>query len=163
MRAVARIAGVFAVAVLSWLFWLPASLGGYMTYAVVSGESMQPTYYTGDFVVARAAPSYEVGDVVVFPTEDEDVIHRIVAGDVNSGFITQGDNNPTVDRWTPTADEIRGKSVIRVPGAGYAAMFIRELVITYPFLHALIAAIGFMAALREYSKSRTRQYGHAAG
>jgi signal peptidase len=162
MRVVARVTGVVAIMVLGWLFWLPASLGGYMTYAVVSGQSMQPTYYTGDFVVARAQPSYEVGDVVAFRTEDEDVIHRIVGGDSESGYITQGDNNAELDRWVPTAEEIRGKSVLRLPGVGPSVLVLNELVTTSPFLQVLAGMLVLAAALREFWKSRLRTSGHVA-
>ncbi len=53
---------------------------------------MEPTFVTGDFVIARSASEYRVGDIVVFQTESADVIHRIVGGNAEDGFATRGDN-----------------------------------------------------------------------
>ena len=59
---------------------------------------MQPTLYEGDLAVVRQQSSYEEGDIVAFRVpEGEDgegaiIIHRIVGGDAENGFILQGDN-----------------------------------------------------------------------
>ena len=49
--------------------------------AVVAGDSMQPTYAEGDFVIfSRTADEFERGDVVLVRTEDgQEVIKRIIA------------------------------------------------------------------------------------
>ena len=50
-------------------------------FAVVSGDSMQPTYEEGDLLIfSRTSGHYEQGDVVLIRTEDgQEVIKRIVA------------------------------------------------------------------------------------
>lgn len=159
MRVVVKIAGAVAISVLGWLFWLPAALGGYMTYAVVFGQSMQPTYYAGDFVVARAQPSYDVGDVVVFRAAGEDVIHRIISSDGSSGYLTQGDNNPGPDRWMLTSEQIRGKSLLRLPGVGQSVLFVRELVVAFPFVYLLPGLVVLGMVLRGSWRSRTHSFG----
>ena len=50
----------FVVAYFTW----PTSLGGCTTLTIVSGHSMEPTYYTNDIVVSRCG-SPEVGDIAV--------------------------------------------------------------------------------------------------
>nr|WP_297426095.1 signal peptidase I [uncultured Actinotalea sp.] len=103
------------------LLW-PTALGGCTTLTVVSGRSMEPTYVTGDLVVARCGPA-EVGDVVVYEPPGEEgarVIHRVVDGDA-TGWVVQGDNNDFLDPWRPTADDVVGVGRWHVPGLGTVA------------------------------------------
>ena len=53
-----------AALVVGYFLW-PTSLGGCTTLTIVSGHSMEPTYYTGDLVVSRCG-DYQVGDIVVY-------------------------------------------------------------------------------------------------
>ena len=87
---------------------------------IVSGQSMEPTYYTGDLVVSRCG-DYEVGDVVVYNPPDVGgarVIHRIIGGDAQ-GWVIQGDNNDFIDPWEPADERVLGKAVLHVPKAGF--------------------------------------------
>jgi len=110
------------VAGLAVLFW-PSSLGGHVSYVMVSGESMEPGLHSGDLVLVRTLDSYERGDTVAFrvpdgqPGEGATVIHRIVGNDA-TGYVTQGDNRDDRDLWRPTDGDVVGKQWIRVPGAG---------------------------------------------
>jgi signal peptidase I len=113
-----------AVAVVGWVLFLrPQTLGGPAAYIMVSGESMEPTYYNGDFVVSRKQTSYEPGDIVVFRVpkgevgEGRHVIHRIIGGSSTTGFTTQGDNRSSPDLWRPTNEDVVGEAWFRVPGA----------------------------------------------
>lgn len=108
--------------VLGWLIW-PSSLGGCTTLTIVSGRSMEPTYYTGDLVVTRCGP-VELGDVIVYNPPDVGgarVIHRIVDGNATDGWLVQGDNNGFLDPWKPTQEQILGSPVLHVPGLGTVA------------------------------------------
>lgn len=107
----------------SWFLLLrPTSLGGPAAYVMVSGESMEPTYYNGDFVVSRKQASYQTGDIVVFRVpkgkvgEGHHVIHRIIDGSAESGFTTRGDNRSSPDPWRPTGEDVVGEVWFRVPG-----------------------------------------------
>lgn len=105
----------------SWLW--PSSLGGCTTLTIVSGHSMEPTYYTGDLVVARCGP-VQVGDVVVYSPPDiagARVIHRVVGGSAADGWVIQGDNNDFLDPWTPTAEDVHGSAVLHLPQIGTVA------------------------------------------
>lgn len=106
---------------LGWLLW-PSSLGGCTTLTIVSGESMEPTYYTGDLVVSRCGP-VEVGDVMVYQPADfggARIIHRVTGGDAD-GWRLQGDNNAWVDPFEPTGDEVLGTAVLHLPHVGKVA------------------------------------------
>ena len=111
-----------------WFLW-PSSLGGCTTLTIVSGHSMEPTYYTGDLVVSRCGP-VEIGDVVVYNPPNVGgarVIHRIIDGDA-SGWIVQGDNNDFLDPWKPTEENILGSAVLHLPQVGkFAAILLSPL------------------------------------
>lgn len=100
------------------LLW-PTAWGGATTVVVVSGRSMEPTYATGDLVVARAGTA-EVGDVIVYRPDGVDayVVHRIVGGDAATGWTTRGDNNGWDDVWHPTAEDVAGVVRWHVGGVG---------------------------------------------
>jgi len=129
LRSTGSVLALWALAALSacsWFVWLrPATLGGDVSYVIVDGRSMEPTYQDGDLVLVRRASGYEAGDVIAFraggrfddPTR---IIHRIVGG-TPDGFTTQGDNRDRTDPWSPTADDIIGKAELHVPKAGTVA------------------------------------------
>ncbi len=100
-------------------------------------------------------PATRLGDIVVFSTDNGNVIHRIVGGDGESGYVMQGDNNPETDRWTPTDDEVLGEAVLHVPGAGDAVMLLRHVLITPPFPY-LLAGFVFLVIVMGDDKKKPR-------
>ena len=119
---ISSIAWVLGALVIGWLLW-PSSLGGCTTLTIVSGQSMEPTYYTGDLVVSRCGP-VEVGDVVVYNPPDVGgarVIHRLVGGSSEDGWVVQGDNNDFLDPWNPVDEDILGSAVLHLSGVGKVA------------------------------------------
>jgi len=86
----------------------PSSLKGPVTYAVVSGHSMEPSLYTGDLVVVRSQSEYHVGDTVLTSVMGGLVIHRIVWISKHS-VRTKGINNDVEDTWTLPLSAILGK------------------------------------------------------
>ena len=132
-----RLVGVLPTAVLvlvalvgAWFLW-PSSLGGCTTLTIVSGHSMDGTYRTGDLVVSRCGPA-EVGDVIVYQPQDMGgvrIIHRIVGGTADDGWVVQGDNNDFTDPWTPRGDEVVGVARVHVGGAGaLSSLFLSPVV-----------------------------------
>ncbi len=108
------------VALVAGFFLWPSSLGGCTTLTIVAGHSMEPTYYTGDLVVSRCG-EYQVGDIVVYNPPNVGaarVIHRIIGGDGEAGWVIQGDNNDFLDPWQPTNERILGKAVLHLPKVG---------------------------------------------
>ncbi len=128
MRCLSNLLTFVALALfLLWFVWLrPCAWGGSVTYILVSGHSMEPTFYTGDLVLLRRAPDYTIGDVVAYRVKGGNVIHRIVGGTSADGFIMLGDNNKGPDPWQPTPDQILGKQWLFVPRAGYYLSGLRE-------------------------------------
>ena len=72
-------AWVLGAVVVGWFLW-PTSLGGCTTLTIVSGHSMEPTYYTGDLVVSRCG-DVGVGDVITYRPPDIDGVRVYHAGD----------------------------------------------------------------------------------
>lgn len=118
---------------LGWLIVLrPTALGGPASYVFVTGVSMEPALETGDLVVLHQADAYAPGDIVAFRVPEGEpgggalVIHRIVGGSSESGFVMQGDNVPVPDDWRPVGRDIIGRQWFHVPGAGTIVAWIRQ-------------------------------------
>jgi len=128
---------VAALAVACW----PQQYGGATSVTIVAGQSMEPTYHTGDLLLTRER-SYERGDVVVYVVPEDQpgaghrVVHRLVGGDGDSGWLTQGDNNPQPDVWTPRDADVVGEVVVHVPRAGRLLLLLRS-----PLVWALAGAV----------------------
>jgi signal peptidase I len=139
-----KAAGI-SLAILVCLFWAqylrPQSLGGRAAYVLVSGKSMLPRYHTGDLVLVERKSSYHVGELIAYrvpkgdPMAGAQVIHRIIGGTAQHGFIVQGDNRTAPDVWRPKAADIVGAKALRIPGAVVVLQFLRS-----PIFLALLAA-----------------------
>src|SRR3954453_6981257 len=127
------------------LFWVlvlrPQTLGGPAGYVLVSGHSMLPRYHTGDLVLVERKSSYHVGQVIAYRVPKGDamagaqVIHRIIGGSAQAGWIVQGDNRSAPDVWRPRNGDIVGAKAVRIPNAVLVLQFLRS-----PVLIALLAA-----------------------
>jgi len=129
-------------AIVFWALVLrPQSLGGPAGYVLVSGKSMLPRYHTGDLVLVEKRAHYHVGEVIAYrvpkgdPMAGSQVIHRIIGGDAQHGFVVQGDNRTAPDVWRPKPSDIVGAKVMRFPNAVVVLQFLRS-----PLSLALIAA-----------------------
>jgi signal peptidase len=146
-RAAVSVAFWVGVAALAWVMW-PTSLGGCTTMTIVSGHSMEPTYYTGDLVVARCgAPA--VGDIVVYQPPELGggrIIHRLVDGDGTSGWQAQGDNNDWIDPFTPTDADVLGIARLHVPHLG---MFARVFATPYVWVSLIVIALALLVWPRD--------------
>ena len=148
--------------VVAWFVLLrPSSLGGPSTYVIVSGSSMEPTLDSGDLVVAFERGSYSVGDVVVYrvPAAESgagtNIVHRIVGGNPQTGFLVKGDSREGPDHWEPTADEILGKMEVSVPSVGSGLLFLR----TPPGMALLAGLTTLLIALGVTQRSGTEAGG----
>ena len=101
---------------------LPGIFGYY--HAIVISGSMEPEISVGDIVIAKRSDSYQKDDIIMFAKGESAITHRIV-GQNEDGFITKGDANNAEDNWTVAPDEIYGKIVLKIRGAGNVLMFFR--------------------------------------
>jgi signal peptidase len=120
LYAVGAFAAVIALAVT-----VPTLLG-HSSLTVLSG-SMAPTLRVGDVVVEKQISPLQarVGDVVTFRAPDAPAklyTHRIVRMDASGGvihFVTQGDANTGVERWTIADTGKLGRVEYRIPLVGH--------------------------------------------
>lgn len=116
--------------------------GSPISYVVVSGHSMEPTFHTGDVVVLRRSSTYRKGEVIAYkvpaggPGAGLIVIHRVVGGNAREGYLVQGDNKQFKDPWRPRPNDVVGRELAMVPKAGLAIGYVRS-----PLGFALVAAL----------------------
>lgn len=149
---------------LAWFFLLrPGFLGGPASYIIVAGASMEPTLDTGDLAVAREQPTYHEGDIVAFrvpegqPGEGHIVIHRIVGGTTEEGYLVQGDNKESPDIWRPTANDILGRMWFRVPRGGLYVLSLRQPIV----LGAVAGLLGMIIVLTGGEGSPRKRNGNS--
>jgi signal peptidase len=139
----------------AWIIVLrPGALGGPATYVVVRGDSMNPTYATGDLVILERSDAYGPGDVVAYRVPQGElgaglvVVHRIIGGDAASGFLMRGDNNPAPDPWSPRGDDVVGRSAVWLPGVGRVVAVVRQPATLAAICAALIVTLFAMPPRR---------------
>lgn len=141
---VAGLVSFLLLGVVLWLF-LPTSLGGRFSYAIVNGNSMSPLLKTGDLVLLRSAGDYEVGDAVAYQHPlIGPVLHRIVADD-GERFTLQGDNRDGADSYDPLPEDVIGRQWVVLPNGGrvvYEIQKPRNLVLLVGAAVLLFAAGG---------------------
>jgi len=141
----------------------PASLGGPASWIVVAGDSMEPAIRPGSLVVVTHAPGYAIGDVVAYHVPDgypgagDLVIHRIVGGSADAGYVMRGDNTNGPDIWRPRPAEIAGSLWFMFPDLGAAILFLRSPIVIASFAAGLTtyAILGFLGGPRPAGPSRS--------
>lgn len=120
---------------------------GYGVSVVLSG-SMEPELSVDDLVLLKSCGSYETGDIVVYPSGDILVIHRLVELDGDTA-VTRGDANPAPDAPIPLA-AIKGKLIGRVPYVGRLVRWLKSPV-------GMVVLLGGAMLLLELSWYRERK------
>jgi len=137
-RGFQAISSAFATIVLliTWILFAPTQVGGLASYVIVYGSSMEPNFHIGDLVIAHRQAVYQVGDAVVYQNIELQgfVFHRIISESAGQ-FTLQGDNNPWVDTYQPSQEELVGKLWLHIPRGGVVMQKVRS-----PWVMALVAA-----------------------
>ena len=132
-----------------WLTFAPARVGGAATYVTVSGNSMNPTFHTGDMVVLVRATNYQVGDIIAYHSRllgGVVIIHRIIRTTDDGRFVTKGDHNEFVDPYDPRPSDVLGRRALRVPGASQIPSLVQR-----PAGAATLAALAGVVLVRRTS------------
>ena len=152
--------GVTCAFVALWMLFLrPQVLGGPISNIAVSGNSMLPTFHSGDFLTVKRENSYSIGDIVVYVIPEGEVgagrhvVHRIVGGDEN-GFEMKGDNNASIDLWRPTKSQIIGQAWFHIPGLARLLNHLRD-----PLVLAIAIAFMTLAVTLSPEKVRSDMWG----
>ena len=102
------------------------SFGGVVKARIVLTGSMEPAISTGDIIITTPITRKEpkIGDVVAYQAKrfngDKVAVfsHRIISGDLQSGFVVKGDANKSPDNQKPKATDILGVVIFVIPFLG---------------------------------------------
>jgi signal peptidase len=156
----ASLLGSLALFLLWFAFLRPVVLGGPAGYTIVTGASMEPGMHAGDLVVSFQSPAYHVGEAVVYripPGEEYEgrlVIHRIIEGNAETGFVLQGDNAAHRDPWRVGVGDIVGRVDALIPVGGRVLIFLRN-----PFVAGSLA-FGIVFVLVAWPRTARRPDEH---
>ena len=115
----------YSVAIVLLLFSALSFTGTVKARIVLTG-SMAPAINTGDVILTTPLTRKEpkIGDVVAYQAKrfnGQSVAvfsHRIIGGDINSGFIVKGDSNKSPDTQKPKRGDILGVVIFVIPFIG---------------------------------------------
>lgn len=104
--------------------------------SVVLSGSMEPELSVDDLIIVRERDDYDIGDVVVYQSHGELIVHRIISADEET-VTTQGDANDTADEPISRSD-IKGEVVYSVANVGAVIGFIKSPVVMIGLIAAAI-------------------------
>ena len=115
----------YSIAIVLLLF-SALSFSGVVKARIVLTGSMAPAISTGDIIITTPITRKEpkVGDVVAYQAKrfnGENVAvfsHRIISGDIQNGFVVQGDANKSPDSQKPAGPDILGVGIFVIPFLG---------------------------------------------
>ena len=96
---------------------------GFRLAAAGSG-SMEAVFSSGDLNIYRKAPSYQVGDIVLFQQDGSLITHRIIEKK-DGQFQTRGDANSTADQEMVPNENVLGKLILVLPHLGNVVLFLK--------------------------------------
>lgn len=139
IRAAAVTGALLAGALLLWLGFAPASIGGDFSYVLVQGDSMAPAVNHGDVVLLQRSNDYDPGELVAYRHPEIGVVLHRITIDHGGRFTVQGDNRRQPDAFQPAPDDILGQGIHTVPRAGGA---VRELQSPRNLALLVVGAVG---------------------
>ena len=155
MKRLVQVIVLIAMIPLAIYFW-PASLGGDTTFMMVQGNSMLPTILPGSVVVAKAAPEYNVGDIIAYTQRDGSaskiIVHRILENDHRGRLVIQGDNNPSPDAGFPTDRDILGTVLFSTPYVGDIISLFKN-----PLFMAVAAGLLFFIQIQQKKRKEKKE------
>ena len=118
--------GILMVVSLILLIPLFLTNMGINSYIILSG-SMEPVIRTGSMVlVDNQTEDIQMGDIIMYRLQKENVVHRVVEIQEDGKIITKGDNNENADFAPVTQAQVCGKVIkmpwgLCIPYAGYVS------------------------------------------
>jgi signal peptidase I len=131
---------------------------GYRALIVRSG-SMTPAIGVADVIVTRIVKpaAVNIGDVVTFrdPSRNQELVTHRVTHVVQLGnsfsFVTRGDANTGVERWSVDADGTVGRFLFRIPKVGYVLGWVAVPLIRSALMVGAALLLGTAALRRIWS------------
>lgn len=106
-------------------------VGNISVFNIVS-KSMEPTINVNDLIVIQKCTEEEIqkGDIITYEKEDGTIVtHRIVKISEEEGqnvYTTKGDNNAVEDDEKISHEQVQGKYLFKIKGAGKFAQKLQE-------------------------------------
>lgn len=119
---------------------------GYGMANVLSG-SMEPTFSKGALLVVKKSDNVKKGDIVVYQSGSELIVHRVIAIDGDE-VQTQGDANNVADPVFEK-NEIKGVVLFWIPGLGTVAEILKT-----PTVMILLLVAAFLLMERSFRSQR---------
>jgi signal peptidase I len=120
-----KVVGI-VISILFLLVLAPAQLGGRMTYAIITGNSMEPGFKRGDLILALSQAKYSTDDIVLYDHPEIGLVFHRIIGVENNHFVFKGDNNSWIDSFQAAHSEIRGKHWLTIPNLGKSLSWVRS-------------------------------------
>lgn len=159
-----------------------SALGGALTkrpflLTAIRSGSMYPTLRRGDAVIIRRideATKLSPGDIVVFRSEGGSlasqgwIMHRLVAGSPETGYITKGDANEKTDQEAGGAPPIKREWIvsravtirqvpIKIPLIGYLPLWLEGLQKQPLLLPGVAVALALVVAVDELTGKKKKK------
>ena len=147
----------------SFLVLLTVALIGIVVFLLIGGKalivrsgSMEPAVEVGDVIVTRTVhpTQVDVGDVITFsdPTRAGELVthrtQRVEQQGSRIAFVTKGDANGGVERWTIDRSGTVGLLIFRLPSVGYALSWAGEPVTRLALVLAGAILLGYSGGRR---------------
>lgn len=117
--------------------------------SVILSGSMEPALSVNDVVFIRSAKTYNVGDIVVYQSGRELIIHRIT--EINGDkIVTRGDANNISDAPVDISD-VKGRLCGKIPYAGAAVRVLKS-----PAVIFLTLAAAFLLLELSYRRDKSK-------
>lgn len=109
---------LFGLALVAWFALAPTKIGGRNTYLIIRGNSMEPVYHSGDFVIVRRSETFKVGQEAAYRHPSIGIVYHTIIGFNGDRAILQGYNNAWVDEFQPEVSDLLGTYWHHVPNIG---------------------------------------------
>lgn len=156
IRSALLAGALLGAALLLWLGFAPASIGGNFSYVLIQGDSMAPSVNHGDVVLLRQVPDYDPGDIVAYRHPQLGVVLHRITIDHGGRFTVQGDNRRTADAYRPAPGDIIGQGIQTLPRVGSAVQELQSPTNT-ALLIAGAVGLGIMSQSNNNPSARRRR------
>lgn len=147
-----------------------------MPLRLVVGDSMEPVLYSGDVILLRDTPFYDIarGDVVAYQIPDTTstdgrpitILHRVLRTPAMNGervLLTKGDNS-AIDPWPVTSALVKGKLALHISGIGRPVLMLANSgavsLVSFALLVSLLYVFGLVAIRHASSRKQAKASTH---
>jgi signal peptidase len=149
-RWIDHVASALFIVLLACLLAVVTSTAVGYRVLVDRSDSMAPRIEAGDLIVTKTSRPSEVvrGDIVTFSDASRGgtlVTHRVVRkreGRNTVAFVTRGDANSGVERWTITSEGNVGKLAFRIPKVGFFIAWLTLPAVRFSFVSVAALLLG---------------------